>query len=399
MSIGMADDEPGNRDDDILDELRELREQLESEPELVSTKPGEAFELWMDQQGESAERTRAAYRYRIEPFLRFLAEERVVDLNDLTTRHVKEFESRRRGGDRERQTLNNQFGTLRQFLSYCADLDAVTEDVAGSVNVPELRKGDRVNTEKLVTERASTILEKLDRYRFASLDHVILLLFWRTTMRIGTLHGLDLEDFYVDEDGYDRLKTKLLDRGLLPDVVDEILDDVELPIVFPQHRPETGTPLKKKLAGERVINIKGWVADTVQEYIRVNRPDLRDEHGRRPLLATEKGGGRLSGSSIRRRVYLLTHPCEFGDPCPYGEDPDTCEAREHGHEAKCPGARSPHKIRTGSITWHRDRGWSVRDVAERAATSEELVRGVYDQPEQLIRGAVRRQHLDKLDEE
>jgi hypothetical protein len=56
-------------------------------------------------------------------------------------------------------------------------------------------------------------------------------------------------------------------------------------------------------------------------------------------------------------------------------------------------------MRTGSITNHRDRGWPLSELSDRANTSEELIEGVYDQPEQLIRGAVRREYLDKLDED
>jgi integrase len=188
------------------------------------------------------------------------------------------------------------------------------------------------------------------------------------------------------------------DEGLAPDVVDGLLEEAELPFIRPRHRPESDTPLKNGHAGERVINIADSTADILRDYIRVNRPDVVDEHGRRPLLASKRGTNRLSTSGLRNTVYILTQPCEFGDPCPYGEDPETCVAREHGKGSKCPGARSPHKIRTGSITWHRDRGWPIPELADRANTSEDLIRGVYDQPEQLIRGAVRREHLHRLDE-
>lgn len=395
----VTEEEEADRDDEVLNELRKLREELHEEPDLVETDPREAFELWLEKQGHRAEDTQQSYRYRVRPFIEYLDEQGIENLNDLSTRHIKQYESRRQSGDRNQQTLNNQLGTLRLFLGYCVELDAVKSGVEEAVNVPALRKQDRVNTEKLIAERATTILDNLHRYRYASLDHVILLILWRTTIRIGALHSLDLEDLYLDEEDLERLRQQLIDDGLLPKVVETILDDVELPFIIPRHRPKTDTPLKKKEVGERVVNLQSWVAEVLQDFIRVNRADVRDEHGRNPLLTTTKGGGRLSSSGIRRRAYILTQPCEFGDPCPYDEEPETCEARENGLEARCPGARSPHKIRTGSITWHRDRGWPVREVAEKASTSEALVRGVYDQPEKLIRGTVRRIHLDKLDQQ
>jgi hypothetical protein len=37
-------------------------------------------------------------------------------------------------------------------------------------------------------------------------------------------------------------------------------------------------------------------------------------------------------------------------------------------------------------------------LADKADTGEDLIKGVYDQPEALVRGAARRHHLDKLDD-
>jgi len=380
--------------DELLDELRDM---VDASDDLESVEPREAFDLWMQQQ-DVAESTAESYRYRIRPFLEFLDERTIDDLSEVTTRHIKEFEALRWSSDLQTNTLNNQFGTLRQWLDYCRDLNAVTEDVVAAIEVPDLSKEERVNTAKLVTERAQEILDDLDRYRYASREHVLFLLLWRTTARLGTIRSLDLDDLYLDTDDRERLRVDLESRGYAPHVVQSILDEAALPFLFPRHSSEEGTPLKNQEGGERVINIADWVADVLRDYIRVNRDEVTDEYGRRPLLTSQKGGGRLSKSAMRNWIYILTQPCEFGGPCPHDRDPEECEAREHGHGSKCPSSRSPHKIRTGSITHHRDRGWPIPDLAEKANTSEELIEGVYDQPEQLVRGASRREHLDKLDD-
>ncbi|WP_207217109.1 hypothetical protein [Natrinema altunense] len=189
----------------------------------------------------------------------------------------------------------------------------------------------------------------------------------------------------------------LRESGYSAEVVEEILEEAALPFIFPRNRPETGTRLKNGDPGERVINLADWVAETIQDYIDVNRPDQTDEHGRKPLLTSRKGNGRLSKSSMRNWIYIYTQPCEFGGECPHDRDPETCEAREHGHGSKCPSSRSPHKLRTGSITWHRDQGWPITDLSDKANAGEDLIKSVYDQPEKLIRGAGRRKHLGKLD--
>ena len=104
----------------------------------------------------------------------------------------------------------------------------------------------------------------------------------------------------------------------------------------------------------------------------------------------------MSVSGIRIRAYELTEPCQVGKECPHDRDPEDCEARVHGQQSKCPSVRSPHKWRTGSVTWHRDRGWPPEEIAVKMATSVELVNDVYDQPEKLKRMSIRRQHLDTL---
>ncbi|WP_436924900.1 tyrosine-type recombinase/integrase [Halosimplex amylolyticum] len=389
----MSDDES----EDLEEVLSDIRDQLEDEPELESTAPTKALDLWF-QSLDRADSTIQSYRYRISPFLEWLEDEGIDDLSELSTRKIKEFEAYRRSSDLDTQSLNNQFGTIRQWLRYCHKLQAVSKDVVKALDVPSLSKEDRVNTEKLITERAEDILYGLDQYRYASREHTVFLLFWRTTARIGTIHSLDLEDYYNTDEDRERLREELANEGFAPHVIESILDDVEFPLLYPRHRPESETPLKNNEGGERVINLAEWVGDVVEDYIQVNRKDVRDGHGRRPLITSAKGDGRLSKSAMRNWTYILTQPCEFGGPCPHDRDPETCEAREHGQGSKCPSSRSPHRVRTGSITNHRDRGWPISELADRANTSEDLIEGVYDQPEQLIRGAVRREFLEKLDD-
>lgn len=391
----MTNEESSERE--VLDAIDELRRDLEEDPDLVPTPPREAYELWLDSLSDRRESTLDSYQYRVEPFLDFLVENDVEDLNDLATRHIKQYEAERQGS-RKRTSLNNELGTVKQFLTYCYELEAVTKGVVEAVNVPELTKDEWIREEKLVPGRANDILENLERYRYASREHVVMLLLWRTTLRLGAIHSLDVEDVYLDEADLDRLRTELLEDGHSKDVVEEILAQAELPFLYPRHRPESRTPLKLGEDGERVINIADWLADVLQDYIKVNRPDVVDDHGRNALLASKRGTNRLSRSGIRHIAYTATQPCEFGDPCPYDEDPESCVARTHGNEAQCPGARSPHKILKGSITWHRDKGWPVAELAEKANKSEDMIKSVYDQPEQLVRGAVRRQHLEKLDQ-
>lgn len=386
-------------DEEVLDRLEEIRSHLEDgEPNLHPTEPREAFGLWLTNNQDKSDSTLQSYEYRVEPFLEYLDREGITDLTEVSTRTVTEFQIERKAdGDLDKQSQNNQFGTLKRFLAFAANMNAVSRDIVDAIDVPSLTKSDRVNTEKLVTERAETIIEDLETYRYASRDHVLFLLMWRTTMRLGALRSLDLEDLYLTDEDLERVRADLASE--YPEhVVEEILGDVDVPFLWPHHRPESDTPLKNGEGGERVINLAPWVGDVVGDYINVNRDNVEDDYGRRPLFSSKKGTGRLAKTTMRNWTYLLTQPCEFGSECPHNRDPEECEAREHGQGSKCPSSRSPHKLRTGSITWHRDQGWPISELADKANTSKQLIESVYDQPERLVRAAHRRSLLGNLED-
>ena len=365
--------------------------------ELIPMAPREALELWLERQEmDKSESTVQSYRYRVRPFVEFLEDEGIENLNDLNGRLLLRFDSMRRSsGDVQKNTLNNQLGTIRQFLEFGIKANAVEPVVASQVDIPHVSKDERINREKLPTQRAKDILEFLDRFEYASRDHVIAFLLWETGARVGSLRALDLEDVYLDEDDLDRLRYQE-DLGVGESVLEDILAGVELPFVYFRHRPETDTPLKKQDSGERPVNISKELGEVLEVYIEFRRVEATDEHGRKPLLTSKKAPGRVTVSGIRIRAYEMTQPCQVGKECPHDRDPEDCEAREHGQKSRCPSVRSPHKWRTGSVTWHRDRGWPPEEIAVKMATSVELVNSVYDQPEKLKRMSIRRENLDKL---
>mgnify|MGYP006280286771 CR=1 FL=1 len=382
------------RVEELFEEIKDL---VDDNADLESLAPADAYELWIDQLRERSESTVQTYGYRVEPFIEWLQERGITDLVDLGKRDIKEFEAELRAAEDKRTTRNNKLGTIRLFLRFCEDLNAVSGDVIAAMDVPELTKDDKVDTDSLVSERAFGILDDLATYEYASREHVAFLLLWRTTIRLGALYSLDLQDLYLTDEDIERIRAELTERGYVDEVIERIIDETELPAIRPRSRPETDTRLKNGEGGERWINISRETAQVVQDYIDTNRHDVTDEHGREPLITSQKGDGRLSKSAIRNWCYILTQPCNWGGPCPHEKDPGSCEYREHGQGAGCPSSRSPHKIRKGSITWHRDRGWPIEALTEKANAGEDLIKGVYDQPEEMLRGSSRRSHLNNLD--
>jgi len=355
--------------------------------DLDSLSPREAFQLWHERQkSEKSKGSAQSYFYRVRQFVNWLEEEGITDLNDLTGRDVFRYDSVRRSDGLSKSTLNNQLGTIKLFLKFCVDIEAVPPELPAKVDVPTLSKAERANEEKLTAERAETICVNLKRFDYASRDHTLFVLAWHTGMRLGALRSLDLRDCYLTEDDLDRLAHE-------DDIQSENLDNVEVPFLYLRHRPDSDTPLKNQESGERPVGLSTEVSEMLQDYIRVTRPEVEDEYSRKPLFSSQKGSGRMSKGAIRCRFNIITQPCRYG-VCPHDRDTDTCEALDHGYEARCPSARSPHRIRTGSITHHRDEGWPPEVLAERVNATPEVIRTHYDQPNLLKRMESRRDYLD-----
>lgn len=112
----------------------------------------------------------------------------------------------------------------------------------------------------LDTEHAEELLEYLAKYEYASAANVIHRILWEVGIRARTLRGLDVKDYLPEQQAL-RI----------------------------QHGPEQDTPLKNQDAAERLVAINRRTCDILDGHIKENRPDVTDEHGRKPLLATSQG--------------------------------------------------------------------------------------------------------------
>jgi integrase len=169
------------------------------------------------------------------------------------------------------------------------------------------------------TEAAEDVLTYLETYEYASPEHVTLSLLWPSMFRRGAVAALDLED-------YDR-------------------EERFLSVV---HRPETDTPIKNGKRGQRLVALSNDVGMLVDDYILANRNDITDDYGRQPLVTTSEG--RIAPSTITKYAYATTRPCEYGQDCPHGEDPEGCDAAGYSDSAsKCPSSVRPRAFRRGGI--------------------------------------------------
>lgn len=332
--------------------------------------PAKAVEMYLqERQGDLAEASLQSHEYRLKHFIRWCEEEEgVEDLSTLTGRQIHAYRLwRRDDGDLSPASVKTQIDTLRVFIRFCERIDAVEEGLHDKVQSPSLSRGENEREVLLDVERARNILDRLGRFSYASRSHVVLLLLWRTGMRMGSLRSLDLSDYSPE-------------KGRL-----------EL-----QHDPEQDTPLKNGVEGERYVAMAPETSEVVDDWLAHHRPDQTDEYGRAPLLTTKQG--RVSRTSIRETVYRQTRPCLKGGECPHGREPEECEAMDDTKKraSKCPSSVSPHALRRGSITHHLSSDVPEKVVSDRMNVGRDVLDKHYDERTEEQKVEQRRGYLSNL---
>ncbi|MHB9285950.1 tyrosine-type recombinase/integrase [Halobacteriales archaeon Cl-PHB] len=337
-----------------------------SDTKLEPLAPDEALDLYLrDKRTDLADSSLKAHKYRLQHFVRWCDEEDTTNLNGLSGRDMHRYKLWRRDeGDLNKVTVKTQMDTLRVFIRWCESIDAVRPDLHTKVLSPDLAQGENQRDVKLDAADADTILTYLDRFEYASFDHVVMTLLWRTGMRTGTAHALDVAD-------YDANKQRLATC----------------------HRPEAGTPLKNKDEGERLIALRSVTCAVLDDWISQLRPDVTDDHDRNPLLATTQG--RAHKNTIRSRVYRWTRPCITSGDCPHDRKIATCEATDDQQKrySKCPSSVAPHAVRRGSITHHLVEDVPETVVGDRMNVGQHVLDKHYDRREEREKTEQRRQYL------
>ena len=311
--------------------------------------PREAVERFISRrETDSTDRTIHCYSARLDHFASWCEEQGIEEVTDLTPKDVDDYGLNRRRQGYSPVTVQGQLATLQVFLKYLARVGYVPDDVHEAVDVPNLDPEEMSSDDRLAPANAIPLLHffRDSRAWFGTARHATLELLWHAGPRIGGVRALDLDDYHPDE------------------------QYVEF-----RHRPSTGTPLKNKHDGERLVGLSHDVTEALDVYVARERVDKRDDHGRSPLFSTRQA--RPSFATIRAWAYLATQPC-FYTECPHGKQRGTCEFTQRNHASKCPSSRSPHPIRTGSITWQLNQGLDVEQVAERVNASPEVIRRYYD---------------------
>lgn len=336
--------------------------------ELEPIEPAEAKKMYLQQRKqEVSASTIQAHHYRLKHFVRWCDDvENLENLNTLSGRDLQRFKMwRRDDGGLNNVTMVTQLSTLRVFIKWCENIDAVVSGTHDKILMPSLAKNEDRRTAMLDEKSANQLIEYLRKFEFATRTHAIVELLWHTGMRIGAAHSIDIED-------YDR----------------------EEQYIEVRNRPDTDTRLKNKEDGERYVSLSADVCDSLDAYIRYNRMEEEDDYGRNPLFSSRCG--RAAKSSLRDSIYRISRPCQYTGECPHDREIESCEAMERNKASKCPSSVSPHAIRRGAITRHLSGDVPEKVVSDRMNVGLDVLEKHYDRRTESEKAEQRRDYLDGL---
>jgi site-specific recombinase XerD len=306
-----------------------------------------------------------SYGYRLRFFVDWCDNRGLEEIEEIDAQDVHEYKTWRSEG-LAKPTIKSQMDTLRSFLRYMERLDYAEEDLHESAVSPTLQGKENIREDIVETDQAKQILERLDRYRFASKEHVLFLIAWRTAARTGALRALDLRDYDSNE---------------------QYLRFV--------NRPDTDTRLKNGDNGERLVALREETCTVLDEFIENKRYDVTDEHGRRPLLASKMG--RIAKNTIRGWMYRLTRPCWYANDCPHDRDQSECEAAVNdSYSYECPSSTAAHSVRRGAVTHMLREDVPKTAVSDRVDCSVDVLEKHYSKLSERDKMETRRQYLDGL---
>jgi len=358
--MSAADDGSPKVSDLSAEEMMQMLSDTMSEqltPSLTSKTPKEAVDKYFRTQNLCAGTGYTHHSSLNNHFVVWCTEVRGIDdMSELTGNDLADYRVWRREVAPTRveklrpKSEETQQKILRVFIRLCEQWGFVTPGLHEYVLVPKVDRKDEVRDEILDSRTAKRILDWLGRYEYASLHHIIWLLYAESGARLGGIHSLDVSDYVSERDGgYLKLR----------------------------HRPEEGTTLKNGEQGERDVSITLGLCKVLDDYLEDKRVDQTDEYGRAPLLTTSYG--RVSKSTIRTYFYAWTRPCVIGMECPYGRNPRECDAAKRNNWAyECPDSLSTHPIRKGYITAELKAGVPKTLLSERCDVSEKILDKHYD---------------------
>lgn len=329
--------------------------------------PVEAVEQYLQSKHDVLASTRDNHRYRLEHFTNWAKEAEVESMQELRGFHLEQYKNwRLNETECNLVTLEQSFHTLRVFLRWCEKTEIVAEDLSDKVIIPNVSSQDKARDVAISHDRATEIIDYLCRFHWASNEHIAFHTLYHCGMRRSGLFSLDVDDWHPEE------------RYLSI-----------------RNRPDQGTRLKLGDNGERNVSVTDdRLVSALTDYIESERPNVEDDYGRTPLLASIHG--RVHYQTITKYIYKVTRPCYYGNECPLSRDLDECEGTNYKGFSACPESVSPHPIRRSAISHHLSESVPAKICSERMSVSMEVLDLHYDARDEEEKRLNRERYLDDL---
>jgi len=163
--------------------LRELLDEHGDELEPIA--PERALELYLeDKRRECQKATVDSHRSRLGFFVEWCEEQGIDNLNNLGAPDLHEYRVWRRQ-DLNAVSEKTQMDTLRVFLEWRETIDAVPSGLSEKVRSPDLSDDEKAREMVLPRDRGQEILSHLEKYEYASAEHVLWLILTEAGMRMG----------------------------------------------------------------------------------------------------------------------------------------------------------------------------------------------------------------------
>jgi site-specific recombinase XerD len=330
--------------------------------------PADAVEQYLKSRHDIQEKTRDEHRYRLKHFVTWCDQVGLDSLDELEAYDLERYKNYRMNETEcSIVTLRNHMHTLRQLLRWAEKVEAVEGELSENVIVPTTTKQDEARDVLISHEYAREIIDYLSSYHYCSTQHLVFHILYHTGLRRSGILALDVEDWNPDER-----------------------------ILSVRNREEQGTRIKGGDQANRNISITdSSLVRTLNDWVGEKRPDVTDDHGRKPLLATRHG--RMHYKTVTQIVYKVSRPCYIDQGCPHDRDIDTCEATKSSGYSKCPSSVSAHPIRRSAITHHLAEDVPKDIVSKRMSVSKDVLEQHYDGRDLETKRRNRLPHLEDKD--
>ena len=314
--------------------------------------PSRLIKLYQDHRdGEVGEKTHRNNWGHPRDFREWCERNDVDDLRDLTGLELRSFGVRLKQ-DREPTTIRNHISTVRTFLRWLHRVDVLGKNLAHALESPDGPDEQKARDVMTEPEEVETLLDYFDRFEYATVRHVVLVLLWHAA--VGWGHS-----------GRSTSKTTCPTRRPQPTTASSSSDT----------DPNTDTALKNAEGGER----KPCIRPDYCEGRRRRHPDepagragrTRQEPARHQQ---ERSVPRelVSGDGLRDDPALLLHQRV---PPRQGLGGLRSGSVRVGRQAPVECLASPGR---GSITYHlREKDWGY-DASQRFDVSVKVLKKHYD---------------------